>query len=396
VNKKTIRDIAVKGKRVLVRVDLNVPMDDVTGQITDETRITAIMPTLKYLLENRAKIILCSHLGRPKGDVVQSMRLAPVAGRLSEILKLPVETTDDCVGPEVEEAVSQMTPGKIILLENLRFHVEEGQNDNEFAKNLADLAEIYVNDAFGVAHRAHASTVGVAKYISAVGGFLIEKEIEMLHKSLDNPIRPLTTIVGGAKVSDKITLIDHMLDKVDNLLVGGGMVSTFLKAQGYEIGNSMVELDRLDLANELIKKAAENKTKLILPIDLIVADKFDKYASISIVPLDRIPSSSYVMDIGPKTISTFSEIIRESNTILWNGPMGVFEFPKFSKGTKDIARLLADIDAVTVIGGGSTAEVVYSLGLPDKMTHVSTGGGASLKLLEGSPLPGLEALLDKD
>jgi len=261
---------------------------------------------------------------------------------------------------------------------------------------LASLADIFVNDAFGAAHRAHASTVGVTQYIPSVGGFLIEKEIEMLHKSLDNPVRPLTTIVGGAKVSDKITLIDHMLDKVDNLLVGGGMVSTFLKAQGHEIGNSLVELDRIDLAKNLMKKAKDNKTNLVLPVDLIVANKFDKYASVSIVPIDRIPADSYVMDIGPKTVTAFSEIIQGSKTILWNGPMGVFEWPKFSRGTKDIAYLLADLDAITIIGGGSTSEAVDSLKLADKMTHVSTGGGASLKLLEGSPLPGLEALLEKD
>ena len=396
MDKKTIRDIEVKDKRVLVRVDLNVPMDEITGQITDETRITAIIPTIEYLLEKRAKIILCSHLGRPKGNVVESMRLAPVAKRLSEILGLPVKTTDDCVGPQVEEAVSQMSPGDIMLLENLRFHAGEEKNDSVFAKRLADLADLFVNDAFGVAHRAHASTVGVTKHIPAVGGLLIEKEIEMLHKALDVPERPLTTIVGGAKVSDKIMLIDHMLNKVDNLLVGGGMVSTFLKALGYEIGNSLVEPDKIELAKKLMQKAKENKTNLVLPADLIVADKFDKYASIAIVPVKRIPKARIVMDIGPKTVDAFSRIINNSKTILWNGPMGVFEYSKFSKGTKDIANLLADMDAVTIIGGGSTSEAVDSWGLASKMVHVSTGGGASLKLLEGSPLPGLEALLDKE
>ncbi len=396
MDKKTIRDIEVKDKRVLVRVDLNVPMDEITGQITDETRITAIIPTIEYLLEKRAKIILCSHLGRPKGNVVESMRLAPVAKRLSEILGLPVKTTDDCVGPQVEEAVSQMSPGDIMLLENLRFHAGEEKNDSAFAKRLADLADLFVNDAFGVAHRAHASTVGVTKHIPAVGGLLIEKEIEMLHKALDVPERPLTTIVGGAKVSDKIILIDHMLNKVDNLLVGGGMVSTFLKALGYEIGNSLVEPDKIELAKKLMQKAKENKTNLVLPADLIVADKFDKYASIAIVPVKRIPKARIIMDIGPKTVDAFSRIINNSKTILWNGPMGVFEYSKFSKGTKDIANLLADMDAITIIGGGSTSEAVDSWGLASKMVHVSTGGGASLKLLEGSPLPGFEALLDKE
>ena len=396
MDKKTIRDIEIKDKRVLVRVDLNVPMDEITGQITDETRITAIIPTIEYLLEKRAKIILCSHLGRPKGNVVESMRLAPVAKRLSEILGLPVKTTDGCVGPQVEEAVSQMSPGDIMLLENLRFHAGEEKNDSAFAKRLDDLADLFVNDAFGVAHRAHASTVGVTEHIPAVGGLLIEKEIEMLHKALDVPERPLTTIVGGAKVSDKIMLIDHMLNKVDNLLVGGGMVSTFLKALGYEIGNSLVEPDKIELAKKLMQKAKESKTNLVLPADLIVADKFDKYASIAIVPVKRIPKARIVMDIGPKTVDAFSRIINNSKTILWNGPMGVFEYSKFSKGTKDIANLLADMDAITIIGGGSTSEAVDSLGLASKMVHVSTGGGASLKLLEGSPLPGFEALLDKE
>ncbi|MFC1979236.1 phosphoglycerate kinase, partial [Chloroflexota bacterium] len=396
MNKKSIRDINIKDKRVLVRVDLNVPMDITTGEITDETRIKAIIPTVTYLVKNKAIVILCSHMGRPKGNSIESMRLAPVAKRLAEILDLPVKTASDCVGPEVEGAVNQMSPGDIMLLENIRFHAEEEENDPGFAKKLASLAELFVNDAFGVAHRAHASTVGVTQYLPSVGGFLIEKEVEMLHRALDIPERPLTAIVGGAKVSDKITLIDHMLDKVDNLLIGGGMVSTFFKAQGYETGNSLVELDKIDLANNLMEKAKRNRTNLVLPNDLIVADKFNRNTSIKIVPLDRIPKDDYVMDIGPKTVKAFSEIIRESKTILWNGPMGVFEFPKFSKGTKDIANLLAGMDAITIISGGSTSEAVDSLGLTDKMTHVSTGGGASLMLLEGSPLPGLEALLDKE
>ncbi|MFC1905872.1 phosphoglycerate kinase [Chloroflexota bacterium] len=396
MNKKTIRDIDVADKKVLVRVDLNVPMDETTGEITDETRIRAIIPTLKYLLENKAKVILCSHMGRPKGKVIEGMRLAPVAKRLSELINLPVKATRDCIGPEVTDAVNRMEPSSLLLLENLRFHAEEEKNDAQFARALASLADIYVDDAFGTAHRTHSSTVGVTQYIPSVGGFLIEKEIEMLHNALDEPKRPLTAIVGGAKVSDKITLIDHMLDKVDSVLIGGGMVSTFLKAQGYEIGNSLVEQDKLELANQLMKKAKENKINLVLPTDLIVADTFEKHASVSIVPLDRILSSGYVMDIGPKTVDAFSEVIRGSKTILWNGPMGVFEWPKFSKGTKDIANLLAAIDAITIIGGGSTSEAVDSLGLADKMTHVSTGGGASLKLLEGSPLPGIEVLLDKE
>jgi len=396
VDKKTIRDISIKDKKVLVRVDLNVPIDTSTNDITDETRIRAIVPTIEYLIKNHARIILCSHLGRPRGKVVETLRLAPVAKRLSEIMEWPVKAISDCVGPEVEHAVSQMSTGDVIMLENLRFYPEEEPNNTKFAKCLASLADIYVNDAFGVAHRAHASTVGVTEYLPAVGGFLIEKEIEMLRKALDVPNRPLTTIVGGAKVGDKITLIDHMLDKVDNLLIGGGMVSTFLKALGYEIGASPVEMDKLDLAKTLMAKAGKTNANLVLPVDLIVADKFEKYAAITILPVDRIPRATYVMDIGPKTVAAFSKIIRNSKTILWNGPVGVFEFPKFSKGTRDIATLLAEFDATTIIGGGSTSEAIATMGLANQMTHVSTGGGASLKLLEGGSLPGLQALLDKD
>jgi phosphoglycerate kinase len=396
VGKKTVRDINVKGKKVLTRVDLNVPMDEATNAIADDTRIAAIIPTIKYLIDNQAKIIICAHLGRPKGKIIESLRLAPVAKRLSEVLTRKVNTTIDCIGAKVEQAVSQMLPGDVILLENLRFHPEEEQNDPQFAKSLAGLADLYVNDAFGVAHRAHASTVGVTKYIPAVGGFLIEKEIEMLRTALDEPKRPLTAIVGGAKVGDKITLIDHILDKVDSLLIGGGMVSTFLKALGHEIGASLVELDKLDLAKELMLKAEKTKANLVLPVDLIVSENFEKYAATAIAPVNRIPRTGYTMDIGPKTVAAFSKILRNSETILWNGPVGVFEFPKFSKGTKDIACLLAQLDAITIIGGGSTAEAVATMGLVDMMTHVSTGGGASLKLLTGSSLPALEALLDED
>ncbi|MBT3362984.1 MAG: phosphoglycerate kinase [Chloroflexi bacterium] len=396
MNKKTIRDIDVKDKKVLVRVDLNVPFDQITGDISDETRIRAILPTVNYLLENNAKIILCSHIGRPKGQVVDSMRLTPVAKRLSGLLKRPVTATTDCIGPDVVAATGNMVSGDIVLLENLRFHAEEEANDPDFAKALAALADVYVSDAFGTAHRAHASTAGVTKYIPSVAGFLIEKEISMLHNALDEPKRPLTAIVGGAKVSDKITLIDKMLEQVDNLLVGGGMVSTFLRALGHDTGASLVEPDKIDLARRLMDKAKANNTNLVLPSDLVVADKFDREANAATCQSDKIPADSMVMDIGPKSVSAYSDIITKSKTILWNGPMGVFEWDNFANGTTSIAKLLASLDAITIMGGGSTSEVVDSMGLADKMTHVSTGGGASLKLLEGSVLPGLAALMDKD
>ncbi len=395
MNKRTVEDIDVGGKRVLVRVDFNVPLDPQTGAIADDTRIREVMPTIRYLVERKAKIILCSHLGRPDGVVVEGLRLSPIAQRLSQLLGLPVKMAPDCIGPEVEQLVGGLSGGDILLLENLRFHPGEERNDPVFAQSLARLADIYVNDAFGTAHRAHASNVGVAAYLPAVAGFLLKKEIEIMGKALDAPIRPLTAIIGGAKISDKISLLENIMAKVDSLLIGGGLGSTFLKALKYEVGQSLVEKEKLGHAQWLVEKAAVKGVHLILPVDLVVAEKFAPEARSKTVPITEVPAGWYVMDIGPRTIELFEAKLRKSRTIIWNGPVGVFEFEKFRKGTAAIATLLAGLDATTIIGGGSTAEAVGQLGLASRMTHVSTGGGASLRLLEGKPLPGVEALLDK-
>ena len=396
MEKKTIRDIDVAGKRVLVRVDLNVPLSEDTGEILDNIRIKSVVPTISYLVDRKARVILCSHLGRPKGKPVDSLRMAPIAKRLSEIIGKPIATTQDCIGKDVEKAASELKNGEILLLENLRFHDEEEKNDPEFCKALAKLADIYVNDAFGTAHRAHASTEGVAKYLPAVAGFLMEKEIGIMGKALSNPIRPFASIVGGAKISDKIGVLDFILEKVDILLIGGGMVATFLKAMSYEVGKSSVEEDKLDFARKLMDKAKVKGVKLLLPIDIVVADKFAADAKSKTVAIDKVPGDWFIMDIGHKTIDLFEEELKKCKTIIWNGPMGVFEYPKFSRGTASIANTLAGAKATTIIGGGSTAEAVEEMGLTDKMTHVSTGGGASLEFLEGKTLPGVAALQDKD
>ena len=396
MEKKTIRDIDVAGKRVLVRVDLNVPLSEDTGEILDNIRIKSVVPTISYLVDRKARVILCSHLGRPKGKPVDSLRMAPIAKRLSEIIGKPIATTQDCIGKDVEKAASELKNGEILLLENLRFHDEEEKNDPEFCKALAKLADIYVNDAFGTAHRAHASTEGVAKYLPAVAGFLMEKEIGIMGKALSNPIRPFASIVGGAKISDKIGVLDFILEKVNILLIGGGMVATFLKAMSYEVGKSSVEEDKLDLARKLMDKAKVKGVKLFLPIDIVVADKFAADAKSKTVAIDKVPGDWFIMDIGHKTIDLFEEELKKCKTIIWNGPMGVFEYPKFSRGTASIANTLAGAKATTIIGGGSTAEAVEEMGLTDKMTHVSTGGGASLEFLEGKTLPGVAALQDKD
>ena len=395
MEKKTIRDIDVAGKRVLVRVDLNVPLSEDTGEILDNIRIKSVVPTISYLVDRKARVILCSHLGRPKGKPVDSLRMAPIAKRLSEIIGKPIATTQDCIGKDVEKAASELKNGEILLLENLRFHDEEEKNDPEFCKALAKLADIYVNDAFGTAHRAHASTEGVAKYLPAVAGFLMEKEIGIMGKALSNPIRPFASIVGGAKISDKIGVLDFILEKVDILLIGGGMVATFLKAMSYEVGKSSVEEDKLDLARKLMDKAKVKGVKLFLPIDIVVADKFAADAKSKTVAIDKVPGDWFIMDIGHKTIDLFEEELKKCKTIIWNGPMGVFEYPKFSRGTASIANTLAGAKATTIIGGGSTAEAVEEMGLVEKMTHVSTGGGASLEFLEGKTLPGVAALQDK-
>ncbi len=395
MNKKTVKDIDVRGKRVLVRVDLNVPLDE-KGAIADDTRIRAVLPTIKYLTDNNARVILCSHLGRPDGKVVDELRLAPVAERLSQLLNSPVEMATDCIGPTVEEAVAKLKKGKILMLENLRFHPEEENNDPKFAWALARLADIHVNDAFGTAHRTHASNVGVTEYLTSVAGFLMEKEIDVMGKALDEPARPFTAIIGGAKISDKIGVIENILGKVDSLIIGGGMASTFFKALQYDVGKSAVEINKVSLAQQLVEKASEKGVHLLLPTDVVVADKFESNAKFKIVQITGVPSGWYVMDIGPQSVALFEAKLRKSKTIIWNGPVGVFEFPKFGNGTEAIAHLLAGLDAITIIGGGSTAEAVEKLGMVDKMTHVSTGGGASLRFLEGKTLPGVAVLKDKE
>lgn len=394
--KKTVRDTEVEGKRVLVRVDFNVPLDMKTGAITDDSRIRAVLPTIKYLVDHKAKVILCSHLGRPDGRVVEALRMTPVAQQLSQLINLSVSTVSDCIGAEVEKAVDNLNGGKILLLENVRFHAEEEANDPSFAQALAKLADVYVNDAFGTAHRAHASTVGVAKYLPAVAGFLMENELETLSSILTNPEHPFGALLGGAKVSDKIGLIQNILDKVDLLLIGGGMAATFLKVWGYEVGLSLVEADKQSLAHQLIEAAEGNGASLLLPTDVIVSDSISEQATGEVVPIAEIPLNKYIADIGPQTIELFSQQIRQCRTVFWNGPMGVYEIPQFARGTRVLVELLADLKATTIIGGGSTAEIVEEMKLTHKMTHVSTGGGASLKFLEGKNLPGVAVLLDKE
>jgi 3-phosphoglycerate kinase len=394
LNKKTVRDINVAGKRVLVRVDFNVPLDKQTGEITDDTRIKAALPTIKYLIEHKAKVILCSHLGRPKGETPE-LTLKPVAQRLGKLLDQPVLIAGDCIGPRAEGVVAALKDGEVVLLENLRFHEEEEKNDPGFAKSLASLADLYVNDAFGTAHRAHASTAGVTRYLPAVAGFLMEKELEYLGKALAEPRRPFAMIVGGAKVSDKITMLENILPKVDALVIGGGMANTFLKAQGYDVGKSKVENEQLDFARGLVAKAKEKGVHFLLPTDAVAAERFEAESPNQTVPVDKVPKDWQMLDIGPQTVMRFGEEIKKAHTVVWNGPLGVFEFPAFARGTQAIASLLARLDATTIIGGGDTAAAVERQGLADKMTHVSTGGGASLEFLEGKTLPGVAALLDK-
>jgi phosphoglycerate kinase len=392
--KKSIRDIEVTGKRVLVRVDFNVPLDPKTNEIMDDSRIIAALPTIWYLIEYKAKVILCSHLGRPDGQVVPSLSMTPIAERLSQLTNLPIYTVSDSTGPKVTRAVEKLKNGDILLLENLRFHPEEEANDPTFARALAELADIYVDDAFGTAHRAHASTYGVAKFLPAYAGLLLEKELRVLGNLLTNAQHPFAALLGGAKVSDKIKLLNNMLDKVNILLVGGGMAATFLKAQNYGVGLSNVEEDKKELANQLIAAAKNNNVELLLPRDVIVADTISDLSKYSIAPISMIPANKYIVDIGPQTIELFTEKLKECRTVFWNGPMGVYEIPQFSRGTKSMAELLANISATTVVGGGSTAEIVTEMRLGFKMTHVSTGGGASMSFLEGKTLPGVEVLLD--
>jgi len=395
MQKKTVRDINVAGKRVLVRVDFNVPLDMNSGAISDDSRIRASLPTIMYLIEHKARIILCSHLGRPKGEVDEELRIAPVANCLSQLIGLRVNAVADCVGQRIENEVRELKQGDILFLENVRFHPEEEANDPYFAQELAQLADVYVNDAFSAAHRVHASTVGVAKYLPAVAGFLMEEELNAMSKLLASPAHPFACLIGGAKVGDKISLVQNMLKRIDILLLGGGMAATFLKAQGYEIGHSLVEKDKLNLAKELLQEAEEWKVPLVLPVDMVIADEIKVNAVTKVVPISDIPPTGCLVDIGPKTVELFSNELRKCHTIMWNGPLGVYEIAQFAQGTRSLAEFLSTVNAVTVIGGGSSAEIVHEMGLTDKMTHVSTGGGASLRFLEGLPLPGVEALPNK-
>ncbi|MBF2048992.1 MAG: phosphoglycerate kinase [Elainella sp. C42_A2020_010] len=396
--KKSVANLSaadLSGKRVLVRVDFNVPLDE-QGNITDDTRIRAALPTIQDLTSKGAKVILTSHFGRPKGKVVDSMRLTPVANRLSELLGQPVIKTDDCIGDQVASAVAGMQNGQVALLENVRFYAEEEANDPEFAKKLASVADLYVNDAFGTAHRAHASTEGVTHYLKpSVAGYLIEKELQYLQSAIENPQRPLAAIIGGSKVSSKITVIETLLEKVDKLLIGGGMIFTFYKARGLNVGNSLVEDEFLDLAKSLEIKAKEKGVELLLPTDVVLADKFDKDANTQTVSVEAIPDGWMGLDIGPDSVKVFQNALADCKTVIWNGPMGVFEFDKFAKGTEAIARTLADLTktgTTTIIGGGDSVAAVEKVGVADQMSHISTGGGASLELLEGKVLPGIAAL----
>ena len=394
MNKKTVKDIDLKGKKVFVRCDFNVPMDE-NQNITDNARIVGALPTIKYLLEQNCKIILASHLGRPKGEFKPEFSLAPVAKELSKLLGQEVIMAKDVIGEDAETKAANLKEGEILLLENVRFHKEETDNDPEFSKKLASMAEVYVNDAFGTAHRAHASTTGIASYLPAVSGFLIEKELQFLGNAVNNPERPFVAILGGAKVSDKIGVIDSLLEKVDTLMIGGGMAYTFFKAQGYEVGNSICEMDKLDLAKEAMEKAEQKGVKLMLPVDTKVGKEFKPDTESKIVSYTEIPADWEGFDIGPETIKMFEDELRKAKTVVWNGPLGLFEFDQFAIGTNAIAKVLSEIDATTIIGGGDSAAAVKKAGLEDKMTHISTGGGASLEFLEGKKLPGIEALMDK-
>jgi len=394
MNKKTIEDIDVKGKKVIVRVDFNVPLDE-NRKITDDKRIVGALPTIKYLVDNGAKTILVSHLGRPKDGFEEKYSMKPTAERLSELLGKEVIMAKDVIGEDAKAKAAALKDGEVLMLENVRFHKEETKNDPAFAKELASMAEIYVNDAFGTAHRAHASTAGLADYLPAVCGYLIQKEIEIMGKALSNPERPFVAILGGAKVSDKIAVIENLIDKVDTLIIGGGMAYTFFKAKGYNIGTSICEDDKVELSKSLLEKAQSKGVKLLLPVDNVVGLEFKNDTEFKVVASDSIPDGWMGLDIGPKTIEAYAAEIKNAKTVVWNGPMGVFEFPNFEKGTKEVARAVAESGSTSIIGGGDSAAAIEQLGFADKITHISTGGGASLEFLEGKVLPGIDVLLDK-
>ena len=389
-NKKIVTDLDVNGKKVLVRVDFNVPIKD--GKVSDDTRITAALPTIQYLLDNGAAVILCSHLGRPKEGPDPAYSMKPVAEHLATLISAPVKFAEDCIGPVAEKAAAELKPGEVLVLENTRFHPEETKNDPAMAKALASLADLYVNDAFGSAHRAHASTAGVAEYLPSAAGFLMEKEIRYLGNAIANPVRPFVAILGGAKISDKIGVINNLLTKADKILIGGGMANTFLAAKGYQMGDSLVEAEVIDQAKELLEKS---EGKLVLPVDLVIADAFDAEANKKVIPVGDVPAGWRVLDIGPETVKAFGAEIASAGTVVWNGPMGVFEFPRFAEGTYGVAKAVANSKAISIIGGGDSVAAINQSGLSDKITHISTGGGASLEMLEGLELPGVALLSEK-
>lgn len=394
MNKQTIRDVDVKGKRVFCRVDFNVPIHE--GKIDNDTRIRAVLPTIQFLIDKGAKIILASHLGRPKGQVKEELRLAPVAEHLSTLLNKPVKALSEVYGEGVEAEVAQLGEGDVLLLENVRFYPGEEKNDPELAKSFARLADLYVNDAFGTAHRAHASTAGIAAHIPAVAGFLLEKELQFLGPVLEQPEHPFTAVIGGAKVKDKIGVIENLLDKVDSLVIGGGLANTFIKAKGYGVGSSLLEEDKVELAKGLLEKAAAKGVRFLIPQDVVVADRFAADAAVQTVPIEQIPDNWMVLDIGPETVKTYREVIAPSQLVVWNGPMGVFEMPPFAHGTIGVAQAMAEVKGTTIIGGGDSVSAIEKAGLSSQVTHISTGGGASLEFMEGKMLPGVAALADKE
>ena len=395
--KKSIRDASFKDKKVLLRVDFNVPLDKTTHEITNDKRIRAALPTIQYLLDDGAALVVCSHLGKPKKDPDPkvNLTLAPVAKRFAELLGRPVIFAEDTIGPDAKAKAAALKPGEVLLLENTRFDPREEKNDPEFSRELAALADVYVSDAFGAVHRAHASTAGVAAFLDAYSGFLVEKELSALGGAMEDPQRPLVAVLGGAKISDKLAVIENLLEKADTLIIGGGMAFTFLKAKGYEVGDSLLDAEKIDYCRDMLAKAEEKGKKLLLPVDVVIADKFDAEANTQVVPADAIPAGWQGLDIGPETQKLFGDTVKAAGTVIWNGPMGVFEFAKFAKGTEAVAAAMAECKGVTVVGGGDSASAVEKMGYGDKVTHVSTGGGASLEFMEGKELPGVACLLDK-